>query len=115
MLALLAKNFFERKFFFAEGFLWSRHRLRRARSDVLDIFEAVHRMTLHQVNATRCRKGHANAALSHLDEHWRINRLGNFGGDDWRERQSATLVVAWMSPRFSSDLLTVCVAGFPAL
>jgi len=32
---------------------------------------------------------------------WDVKQqFGNFGGDDWRERQSATLVVAWMSPRF---------------
>jgi hypothetical protein len=30
----------------------------------------------------------------------KIHRFEYFGGDDWRERQSATFVVAWMSPRF---------------
>ena len=61
-------------------------------------------MTFHQVIVSRRHGVHAAAALRSVDERLASIRLAkivsNFGGDDWRERQSATLVVAWMSPRF---------------
>ena len=61
-------------------------------------------MTPHQVIVKRRHGVHADTALRSVDERLANIRLAkivsNFGGDDWRERQSATLVVAWMSPRF---------------
>ena len=64
MLALLAKFFLEEMAFLCGGFGRVRSRTRRAWRTVLDIFDALHRMTPHQANATRRHGCHAIAALS---------------------------------------------------
>ena len=74
---------------------------------VLDIVRRLHRMTpqwtsMVAASGTPSRATRCSSREKRAKSHGSRSLLENVGGDDWRERQSATLVVAWMSPRFSS-------------
>ena len=68
------KIFFGSERLSSPDFLEVSHRARRARWNVLDIFEGVHRMSPRKVNATRRHGCHATAAVRHLNKHRRTQK-----------------------------------------